>query len=382
VAAKRPSQLNHARLREIDALFNLGGLTHSPHRKPAAARAASGSSAAGVKKSASGAKKRVSRAVLKPKNSEREKNRPEVLRVPQWDQYSGWLIHGFSTRTGGVSTAYRLSQRKQNCGELNLGFTSVDSRENVLRNRDLFVQALLDGDGARRKKSKAIELRLLQQIHSGLVHRTGKRVATNANRAEAFRGDVLRGDGMIATEPGTLLGIQTADCIPVLVVDVRQRIVAAFHAGWRGTLARIVERGVGRLRAEFDSRPADLTAAIGPGIGRCCYAVGEEVRMEFGSQFHYADALFEEVFDLDPIKQKYPMLFLTARAPGHSNLGPSLHLDLVEANRRQLLDAGIAPEKIYALNLCTSCDTKRFFSYRAEQGATGRMISAIGIRPA
>ena len=132
-----------------------------------------------------------------------------------------------------------------------------------------------------------------------------------------------------------------------------------------------MERGVGRLRAEFGSQPRDLTAAIGPGIGRCCYSVGEEVRMEFTSQFSYADSLFEEVFDLDPIKEKYPMLFLTARAPGHSNLGPSLHLDLVEANRRQLMDAGIAPEKIYALNLCTACDTKRFFSHRAEQGIYG-----------
>lgn len=103
--------------------------------------------------------------------------------------------------------------------------------------------------------------------------------------------------------------------------------------------------------------------------------------MEFASQFHYADSLFEEVFDLDPVKEKYPMLFLTARAPGHSNLGPSLHLDLVEANRRQLMDAGIAREKIFALNLCTACDTRRFFSYRGEQGFTGRMVSAIGIRP-
>jgi YfiH family protein len=378
VATKRPIQPNRARLQEIDALFDLGGLTHGAHRKPVAARAASGNAAADKKKARSAATKRNSRAVFKPKKPVPKNTEPEVLRVPQWEQY-GWLIHGFSTRGGGVSTAYRPGQREQDCGELNLGFTSTDSHENVLRNRELFVRTLLDGanDGARRKKSEATELHLLRQIHSGLVHRAGSRAIANANSTE-----VLRGDGMIATEPGALLGIQTADCIPVLVVDVRQRIVAAFHAGWRGTLARIVERGVGRLRAEFGSQPGDLTAAIGPGIGRCCYAVGEEVRMEFGSQFHYADALFEEVFDLDPIKEKYPMLFLTARAPGHSNLGPSLHLDLVEANRRQLLDAGIAPEKVYALNLCTACDTKRFFSYRAEQGFTGRMVSAIGIRPA
>ncbi len=220
---------------------------------------------------------------------------------------------------------------------------------------------------------------LLRQVHSGLVHRLGPRNGGGRKRAEAEM--LLRGDGSIATEAGMMLGIQTADCLPILVADVRQRIVAAFHAGWRGTLARIAERGVGRMRAEFGSQPGDLTAAIGPGIGRCCYSVGEEVRMQFDSQFAYADALFEEVFDLDPIKQKYPMLFLTARAPGHSNLGPSIHLDLAEANRRQLLDAGLQAKNIHMLGLCTACDTKRFFSHRAEQGFTGRMLSVIGIRP-
>ncbi|MGO8720325.1 MAG: peptidoglycan editing factor PgeF [Acidobacteriaceae bacterium] len=368
----QPPESNHARQREIDALFRLGGLTHSPHRKP---KAVGESGASEEKTSASMAKKRSGRAAPKPKNAG-----PEILRVPQWEQY-GWLAHGFSTRAGGVSTAYRPGDRSPCCGELNLGFTTADPRENVERNRELFVQALLGGEGARDRKSEAVQLRLLRQIHSGLVHRTANSVDAGGNGGASLHDDGLRGDGMIATEPGALLGIQTADCIPVLIADVRQRIVAAFHAGWRGTLARIAERGVGRLRAEFGSRPGDLTAAIGPGIGRCCYSVGEEVRMEFGSQFGYADALFEEVFDLDPIKEKYPMLFLTARAPGHSNLGPSLHLDLVEANRRQLLDAGIAPRKIHALNLCTACDTKRFFSHRAEQGFTGRMLSVIGIRP-
>ena len=142
-------------------------------------------------------------------------------------------------------------------------------------------------------------------------------------------------------EPGVLLGIQTADCIPVLVADRKQRAVAAFHAGWRGTLARIVENGVGRMRLEFGSRPKDLIASIGPGIGQCCYAVGEEVQQQFESQFTYAAELFREVYDSDQIRNKYPMLFLTARAPGHSAIGPAMHLDLAEANRRQLLAAGV-----------------------------------------
>lgn len=244
-----------------------------------------------------------------------------------------------------------------------------------MKNRQLFVRAVLALPGRSGSKSAAMPLRLVRQIHSGLVHR----VDADTSAAQTKADPILRGDGTVATQPGILLGIQTADCLPILVADVRQRIVAVFHAGWRGTLVRIVERGVGRMRAEFGSRPEDLTAAIGPGIGYCCYSVGEEVRMEFSSQFAYADALFQEVFDLDPIKEKYPMLFLTARAPGHSNLGPSLHLDLVEANRRQLLDAGLHARNIHALRLCTACDSKRFFSHRAEHGFTGRMLSVIGI---
>lgn len=372
VSAKTTSQTSRTRIQELDALFQLGGLTRSPHKKHTSVSPAEPDK----RKSSTAVKKRAGRAVAATKKPAIGALQPNILRVPQWQQY-GWLLHGFSTRVGGVSTAYRPGDQKPKCGELNLGLTAADSPENVKRNRELFVQALLtDADRtSKSNRSYAPQLRLLRQIHSGLVHRSDRRAGEQSAGAKP-----LRGDGWIASEPGTLLGIQTADCIPVLVVDVRQRIVAAFHAGWRGTLARIVERGVGRMRAEFGSDPRNLTAAIGPGIGRCCYSVGEEVRMEFVSQFSYAESLFEEVFDLDPIKEKYPMLFLTARAPGHSNLGPSLHLDLVEANRRQLMDAGIAPEKIYALNLCTACDTKRFFSHRAEQGFTGRMVSAIGIR--
>jgi hypothetical protein len=185
---------------------------------------------------------------------------------------------------------------------------------------------------------------------------------------------------MMTREPGILLGIQTADCIPVLIADVKKHAVAAFHAGWRGTLKRIVGNGVGRMRLEFGSRPEDMIAAIGPGIGACCYAVGEEVRMEFESQFSYAPELFFEGYDSNSIKEKYPLLFLTARAPGHSQIGPSIHLDLVEANRRQLLEAGLLAKNIYVQGDCTSCRTNRYFSHRAEHGFTGRSLSVIGIR--
>jgi len=178
-----------------------------------------------------------------------------------------------------------------------------------------------------------------------------------------------------------VLGIQTADCLPVLIADPVKKAVGAFHAGWRGTLGRIVEKGVGAMGMHFGSDPANLIAAIGPGIGGCCYNVGEEVRAEFESQFEYAGELFHSVFESDPVREKYPLLFMTARAPGHSDLGPQLHLDLVKANRKQLLNAGLKEENINASSLCTACNLKLLFSYRAERGKTGRMMAAIGIRP-
>jgi YfiH family protein len=290
----------------------------------------------------------------------------EVVRVPGWSGRSkpalGWLIHGFSTRVGGGTTVYRPGNL-----DLNLGFTDSDDRQTVAANRELFVTVASEG-------KEILGLVTLRQIHSSLIWRvSAKDIRENGMPA------LLKGDGLMTDEPGVLLGIQTADCIPVLVADRKQRAVAAFHAGWRGTLARIVENGVGRMRLEFGSRPQDLIASIGPGIGQCCYAVGEEVQQQFESQFHYAPELFREVYDADPVRQKYPMLFLTARAPGHSDIGPSMHLDLAEANRRQLLAAGLRKGAIILTGQCTGCRTDRFFSHRTERGFTGRMMSVIGV---
>ena len=184
-------------------------------------------------------------------------------------------------------------------------------------------------------------------------------------------------------QPGLWLAIRTADCLPLLLVDRRKRAVGAFHAGWRGTVRRMAEKAVGEMRHWFGSRPEDLEAAIGPGIHSCCYQVGEEVREQFRSQFAYADELFLETKESDPIHERYPLLFLVARAPGHIEpfLPVKISLDLVEANRRQLLAAGLKPRRITASPLCTSCRTDLLFSHRAEKGTTGRMMAAIAIRP-
>ncbi len=191
----------------------------------------------------------------------------------------------------------------------------------------------------------------------------------------------LAGDGLITQTPGILLAILTADCLPVILVDAKRRVVGVFHAGWRGTVKRIVEKGVGEMQRCFGASPGEIRAAIGPGVHGCCYNVGPEVRTQFESQFEYGSKLFREVEESDPVREKYPLLFLTARAPGHSELPKKIFLDLVEANRRQLLAAGVAAKNISASPLCTACHTDLLFSYRAEKGVTGRMMAVAGIRP-
>jgi polyphenol oxidase len=285
----------------------------------------------------------------------------DVVRVPAWAK-RGWLIHGFSTRAGGRTTVYRPGG-----SDLNLGFTGSDDRDVVAANRALFVSAATDG-------KEILGLVTLRQIHSTLIWRVSAKDA-GRNGIPA----VLQGDGLMTDEPGVLLGIQTADCIPILVADLKNRAVAAFHAGWRGTLARIVEKGVGHMRLEFGSQPEHLIASIGPGIGQCCYAVGDEVQQQFESQFSYASELFREVYNSEPVREKYPLLFLTARAPGHDDISPARHLDLPEANRRQLLAVGLKKSAIFLTAQCTGCHTDRFFSHRTEHGFTGRMMSVIGI---
>jgi len=283
------------------------------------------------------------------------KSQITILQAESFNEYP-WLIHGFSTREGGCSRVYGGNA-------LNLGFTQTDAKSAVERNRAAFLARL----GARGRRPWPLVT--TRQDHSDVIHRIDGPPATP-----------LVGDGMVTDVSGLMLAIQTADCLPVILVDPKKRAVGVFHAGWRGTVKRIVEKGVGVMRLQFGSRTRDLEAAIGPGVRNCCYAVGEEVRDQFKSQFAYGDRLFHEIKESDPVREKYPMLFLTARAPGHSNLPIKIFLDLVEANRRQLLDAGLFSKNITASPLCTSCNTKILFSHRANKGITGRQMGAAGIQ--
>ncbi len=284
------------------------------------------------------------------------KNKPTILQVPALRKLP-WLVHGFSTRPGGASTAYGGKS-------LNLGFTAHDERGQVEGNRALLLETL--GAGTAKKPWPIATVR---QIHSDLIH--------VVRSPEPER---PAGDGMVTNVPEIVLAVLTADCFPVLLVDKKNHAVGAFHAGWRGTVQRVAVKGLGIMRHEYGTEPRDVVAVIGPGIQNCCYEVGEEVRAKFESQFAFADKLFHYTRDSDPVREKYPLLFMNMRAPGHGDLCEKLHLDLQLANRLQLEEAGVPAKQISAIPGCTACDTRRFFSHRAEKGHTGRMMAAVGIK--
>jgi len=170
----------------------------------------------------------------------------------------------------------------------------------------------------------------LTQIHSA--------VCLTAGRAARLG----EGDALIANQPGVAVSVRTADCYPILLADPAAQAIAAVHAGWRGTAAAVVQETIARMQREFGTKPEDLWAAIGPGIGACCYEVGEEVARQFG----------------------------------RISAG---RIDLAAANRRQLLEAGVKDQRVHSLDLCTYCDAARFHSYRRDKGAAGRMISFIRV---
>jgi len=276
-----------------------------------------------------------------------------------------WLVHGFSTRPGGTSELPSSDRgpTTKNDRVLNLGFTDWDSRARVLANRKKFFHAI----GADRLRAVT-----LRQIHSDAIYRVDSS-DTGARQAP-------QGDALFTRDSGILLAVQTADCIPVLLADTKQRAVAAIHSGWRGTLRQIAAKTLGRMQMEFGTRPEDVVAALGPGIGRCCYEVGSEVARDFDAQFANARQWFDGPFDALASGENDPnwLPWLTRMPPGHQPPPLRVRLDLVAANRAILAGTGIPARQICSSGLCTSCRTDLLFSYRRER-STGRLMAAIGI---
>ncbi len=162
-------------------------------------------------------------------------------------------------------------------------------------------------------------------------------------------------DAMISRTAGIAIGVETADCVPVLLVDRETPAVAAIHAGWRSTVKKIVQKTIQKMQDEFGTDPAGLTAAIGPAIGPECYEVDEPV--------------------MGPVREAFPF-WREVTAPRGSD---RWSLDLVKANRIELMQIGVREDHIHSLGMCTSCRKDLFYSFRAE-GRTGRMLSAIMIK--
>jgi polyphenol oxidase len=284
-----------------------------------------------------------------------------------------WLLHAFSTRRGGHSPAP--------CTGLNLGFTDWDRRERVERNRQVFLAQI----GA-----QSYPLASVRQIHSshtfvvarGEEGQLGYRFPGLSSPVPTAT-DAPAGDATMTAEAGILLGVRIADCLPVLLVDPQKRVVAAVHAGWRGALARIIEKTVGDMRRAFGSDPRRIVAVLGPCIRACCFEVGEEVVEAFHGRFARADEFFRP---LPPgpgaAGDRGAIPFLSSYPPGHGpEHVPAAHLDLVAVAQDQLADAGVKPSSVLVADYCTSCRTDLFFSHRKEGGCTGRQMAVIGIHP-
>ncbi len=162
-------------------------------------------------------------------------------------------------------------------------------------------------------------------------------------------------DAMITNAPGIVIGVETADCVPILLFDPATPAVAAVHAGWRSTVKKIVQKAVGRMRDEFGSDPSKMIAAIGPAIGPECYEVDEQV--------------------MGPVMERFPFWKEVSSAGGNGRW----NLDLVKANKLELMQIGLSEKNIHSLGLCTSCRRELFYSFRAE-GRTGRMLSVIMLK--
>ncbi len=178
----------------------------------------------------------------------------------------------------------------------------------------------------------------LRQIHSDQV--------VNAN---SLRDRDREGDALVTGCVAISIGVRTADCVPILLLDCRTRTIAAVHAGWRGTLSRISRSTIQKMREDFGTDPADVYVALGPCVRACCYVVDLDVANQFAPQFP----------EWEPVA------------------GNKRALDLPEANRRQMQNAGVNPQRIFDCGLCTTCQTASFYSYRREPENPGRMVSAI-----
>jgi YfiH family protein len=251
------------------------------------------------------------------------------LKVPQWESYDG-LLHGFIGRRGGRSIGSYAG--------LNVSLRVGDDMQAVKDNICDLKRAVGVHDG---------RVITMKQVHGdGLVEVTETKVK-----------EVGEADGMVTREHKAYLGVLTADCVPILLVAPERRVVAAVHAGWRGTLAGIGAKMVRLCAEKYGVAPSEIEAALGPAIGACCYEIQDDVARPLLAEW---GALAES-----SLEQRNGKRFV----------------DLRSLNRGILEKAGIPAAAIFEIGPCTSCAADEFFSYRRERTETGRQLSFIGWLP-
>lgn len=250
---------------------------------------------------------------------------------------TGLVAHGFTTRTGGISTGPYSG--------LNTAFHVGDPVENVRANRA--------------QVCKALGINPEHLIAGKQVHGDGVEVVEKQDRgrgALSYDESLPDTDALVTGAPRVPLSSYYADCVPIFLLDPVRKVVALAHAGWKGTVLKIGQKTVKKMVGAFGTDPRDCLAGVGPSIGPCCYEVDERVMSPFQESF----SDFQEL------------------AVATSN--GKWRLNLWEANRRTLLDAGLKAENIVTACMCTSCCNDGFFSYRAQGGMAGRMASLIMLK--
>jgi YfiH family protein len=273
---------------------------------------------------------------LDAKNMELHRSGEAVyLTFPAFSAFP-FVRHAFSTRFGGIS--------KDEFSSMNLAFGRGDSDENVRENYRRFCSAA----GFRYES-----LVSSAQDHHTFVRRVGKEQCGIGIWKPKDRPSV---DGLITNEPGVTLVTHYADCVPIFLLDPQKRAICLLHAGWRGTVAKIGAAGVQAMVREFDTRPQDLIAGIGPSIGPCCFEVDKPVQEAFAAltSLHPAD------FIRDDGNGKY-------------------HINLWETNRRILMEAGIPESSITIGGICTKCNADWLFSHRATGGKRGGLSAFMAL---
>ena len=298
-----------------------------------------------------------------PHMNVQEKEGVTFLTYPALDELPG-IVHGFSTRLGGVSEVIYAT--------MNSSYTRRDKDESVTENF--------------RRISLAMGFSPEDIVTSDQTHTANVRVVTEKDRGNGITKprpytDV---DGMITNVPGLVLATFYADCVPLYFVDPVRRVVGLSHSGWRGTVARIGAITVRKMTETYGTDPKDLYAAIGPSICQDCYEVSEDVIEQFQHAFpedEYLDLYCKDLSGdtrLDLYCQNFSEKI-------HSNLyyrksNGKYQLNLWEANRHILLDAGIPASRISLPNLCTCCNPNLLFSHRATHGRRGNLAAFLGLK--